>query len=733
MDYSNEELQALLDQFKASQLAEEERAIASHVTSQGEKAAANKLGTLATGNNADKLLKMKEALPQFRKDAVESLVSRMSLPGTASTAEEAASVLSKGVNPAKFASDSANVFAQSGLTPTEFSINQNELDNLVRDPAKSRRIANMAAEAAAKVPSSLESLAGMASDKLAPITNKIAPYAEAAATKLAPIAQKLAPAARIASKVAGPMGTALAAYDAIKPTETAANADIPQGPQLTAADLMAMEAEKADTDLVPPSAPQFAEDPNLGPNGPSLFDRVSAKMQEKELDGSIGVEPETKLATKSSVSGKVKSSSNVREPAANAKPVAPVAEEQGYQLGTLDNLKAAQQKQNIMNLIGGLSETGNQFLDNTKQIGDMFIDNPNKVQYANKTGENLRSQGKNIVDQHNAQVDNQKNDPKSQSSIEMRKLMKQMGFDFGNNVSSADLEKKFPALSNIYNAREAEKARAALARESAAARKEELAYRTTKDSAERKELESVREVEQLDKLEGAFGKDLLRQENAGSRSALGKNILIRDSADRISQLSAQVKGDLNKLNVQQAYEIARSLDNMLSQGAATNSATDHLMVKSGVSQLSALKQYASNEPVPAELGAFLANQMETVNRERALADHKVSQYRQKVLALADPRLTKSRKIELEAKIDALAKAEVQNPEEITRRVEALEGQYKETPKELQSIDGQPSVNAIPHPEDGPAVEWAKATLKSNPSDPKIIQKAQMILKANGAN
>lgn len=410
-----------------------------------------------------------------------------------------------------------------------------------------------------------------------------------------------------------------------------------------------MDSAPTETDPVPPTP---TPETGVQPNDPSLFKRISDKLNAKQKSGDVEATAESKEARTPAA----------EKPAPKPGPTSEITNkdavpsmETGYQLGTLEQLKAAQDKASGYNRVADLFDAGTNFLNNTKSIGDIFLTKPSGTNFVGP-GDKLRAEGAKGEKDYAAQVENQKNDPKSQTSVEMRNLIRQMGFPVSDNVSAQDLDKKFPGLSNIYSAREAAKGRAEVAKENRLSREA-----VAKEGAlNRKSLADSKHDEKLDQLEDKFGQNLLKQENAGSRSALGKNVLIRDSADRISQLVKQVGGDTNKLTNQQAFEISRALDNMLSQGQATVSATDHLNAQTMKSKLAGLQQFASGEPVGAELGAMINNQMETVKRERELADKKVVQYRNKVLAVAHPELISKRKAELEAKVDALAKAEVES-------------------------------------------------------------------------
>lgn len=65
-----------------------------------------------------------------------------------------------------------------------------------------------------------------------------------------------------------------------------------------------------------------------------------------------------------------------------------------------------------------------------------------------------------IPEQYKEQVAFEKEDPNSAQSQGYRNLAKSMGFEIKGNASAADIERQFPQLANIYNQKEARKARA---------------------------------------------------------------------------------------------------------------------------------------------------------------------------------------------------------------------------------------------------------------------------------
>lgn len=123
---------------------------------------------------------------------------------------------------------------------------------------------------------------------------------------------------------------------------------------------------------------------------------------------------------------------------------------------------------------------------------------------------------------------------------------------------------------------------------------------------------------------------ILTEEIASSRSAFGKAANIRRSAEAIEQLVNQIPNP-NDLDSRQIKEIARSLDAMLSQGAATVSGTKGLVPKSLSGDVNSIFEYVSNIPRGQKQGEFVKRMIETVKREKELAGEQINRTKEKFL------------------------------------------------------------------------------------------------------
>lgn len=386
-----------------------------------------------------------------------------------------------------------------------------------------------------------------------------------------------------------------------------------------------------------PEPQQFNMTPQPGDPGhtQSIFDQVSSKLQEKAAAGDVAAPSSGPIPAFSGGSDDSDYEPDTATPSAETPaPKAEVKSPEGYQLGTKENLEKAQRKSGILNLLGGLSDTGSEFLNNTKAIGDMFTHNPNGVKYGNDTGNTLRSMGEATIKNHQALIENQKNDPKSQGSVEMRDLVRQMGFPVSENVSAADLEKKFPGLSNIFSAREAAKSREAMAKENRESR--EAIARENRES--RKEMaELMAKNRQADKQEKTTANLMQRmKDDLDPDKARGGNLAANQKqvyqAERLEQLYTEANGDIRNLDSRQMEELAIGLNKLLS-GSSTGAASqiEALVPKTAAGNSKKLAEWLSNDPTGTGQVKFVQRMAETVEREKEIAKKQVMEAQKKRL------------------------------------------------------------------------------------------------------
>lgn len=196
---------------------------------------------------------------------------------------------------------------------------------------------------------------------------------------------------------------------------------------------------------------------------PSLFDAVSGQYRESQEAGDVGESTggaASQLASmRAKLSEKTGAAPGISEPNATPETLAPIApEKQGTQLGTEQALRDAQKKAAMMELFGGLSDVGANLKNANDSILSMFTSKPIGGNWKSG-GDTLRAQGKQFIQNQKDLVENQDNDPKSQTSVAMRQMFDKMGFPFNENTSAADLVKQYPGAANIYTQVKAQEAR----------------------------------------------------------------------------------------------------------------------------------------------------------------------------------------------------------------------------------------------------------------------------------
>ena len=212
----------------------------------------------------------------------------------------------------------------------------------------------------------------------------------------------------------------------------------------------------------------------------------------------------------------------------------------------------------------------------------------------------------------------QKEDPNSPISKRMREIAKPMfnklGIAMPESISYSEIEKNFPQYTKMFDVQGMS----------------ELKKELQQGKVERQKEQDVEKQDQKMSKRASELSKLLEEDLASSRSVFGKQASIRRSADAVRVLINQYK-DRNKLDSRQIQEIARSLDNMLSQGSPTVSGTAKLIPKSIQGDIAKMQEYISNIPEGAKQKDFVNRMAETVENERNLADKKISETKQKLL------------------------------------------------------------------------------------------------------
>lgn len=213
----------------------------------------------------------------------------------------------------------------------------------------------------------------------------------------------------------------------------------------------------------------------------------------------------------------------------------------------------------------------------------------------------------------------QKTNPNSAISEGSRSILKQMAAESGmkltipDGASYSQIVKLFPSVEQFLRAKEAGEAR-----------KEAQASRMMMMQLQNEEKKEGKIDAKFDKVHKMMVEDL-----ASSRTVFGKNANIIRAADAVELLGAGK--NLADINPQQFYEIAKSLDAMLSMGSPTITGTQKLMPRTALQDFASFKQYLSGKPQGMNTPEFVKSYMDLVKREKNLAKQKITSTKESML------------------------------------------------------------------------------------------------------
>lgn len=221
----------------------------------------------------------------------------------------------------------------------------------------------------------------------------------------------------------------------------------------------------------------------------------------------------------------------------------------------------------------------------------------------------------------------EKNDPNSPSSKQARAIYKQItGEDAPSNVSSADLEKQNPIIASMMKKREEIASREFIAGENAKQRAHALEMLKLEREEKAKQNIALKDEQTMMKINEKW----MSPSMGSSRSNAARNQAIINASQKIDALIKSQKNP-NDLTNRDVYEIAKSLDAMLSIGAPTISGTKELKPQTIISRLSGLGEEALNRPVGAGLGDFIKRTAHLIERERKIAQNQLNAVHQQLL------------------------------------------------------------------------------------------------------
>lgn len=297
-----------------------------------------------------------------------------------------------------------------------------------------------------------------------------------------------------------------------------------------------------------PSAPLTLDEPGVGKDT-NLFTRASKALQAHTPE--IAAEKSNKL--QAGVAQAVKEAS-AKDPKVQ-KVLSEVAKDTGYQVGTIENLMAAQKTRddalfaNDIAKYGLMIGTGLSGTDYKKMGGDIL--------------DEKRKEADKPVKDFEAKVANQKNDPKSQDSVTARAIAAKLGFPFGENVSAADIEKRMPGIESLNRSKETAQIRADAMREAALNRAEAREQRRADKKEQEQRLKDqfgANQSEHYQKMALSDTKDLRKEfddsEKVLKQAMMSKNNWVSSSA--LGTMVAKARGERGALTEEDVTRYVRN-------------------------------------------------------------------------------------------------------------------------------------------------------------------------------
>lgn len=293
--------------------------------------------------------------------------------------------------------------------------------------------------------------------------------------------------------------------------------------------------------------------------------------------------------------------------------------DQGFTNNTVEGLKEAQAEANRRKNMADMAQAAAMITSGGLGLAKGTKAPDISMQTAFNEGQKKRAD-EGVTD-FQARGEKEKDDPESATSANAREMARAMLQQAGlnikipDNLSAAALEKRFPQLQHMATAKENAKLRADVLKDRA---------------ADRALVGEARSSEKIDKRASDLNNKLV-EEVASSRSSFGKAANVKRSAEAIDTLIEQIP-DKNNIDKRQIYELARSLDAMLSSGSSTIAGSEHLIPKTASGSLADIQEYISAIPTGAKQGAFVKRMQETVRREKELASKQIGATKDKLLA-----------------------------------------------------------------------------------------------------
>lgn len=283
-----------------------------------------------------------------------------------------------------------------------------------------------------------------------------------------------------------------------------------------------------------------------------------------------------------------------------------------------ENFKDVQRNKNLAVLANQLGSAGDLIGGSLAKVG------PNQT--AQGLFANNIKNAENITNDYKDRKAMEEQDPNSAVSQNYRKFLEKYGVNAGPGVTAAQVK------GVLLPAAEKEQ----LKQMQIDAQHENKLLQLASIKATKEQSQAMREQTRQDKLDkdnvtriDKAGK-LITAEVASSRSPFGRAGNTYQSAEKIETLANSMNP--NDLDQRQITEIARNLDGMLSNGQPTVSGMNKLLPASARGSASKIAEYIMNLPKGAQQGEFVTRMMDTVRREKDLADTQMRRTQGKLLS-----------------------------------------------------------------------------------------------------
>lgn len=453
----------------------------------------------------------KKAYAEFKKKA-EDIVAQSSVPSK--TAREAAKGIVKGGGQ-KSAEVSARAF-EKALEKGPIKVPSGSvISDLPQVSGKMGEAIEKAKRAAAGVPwQPAEGVINLPAPKSPSFLEKISSLAKKAGpdalekiglskNAIASLFEKAAPVAKMGTKLTGPLGLAL---DAATASPVGEESDIPKNPftgetrQLSRAEMVSL-SPGTPVDYYPPAGRSEMNPPMASSKYDSLENIIADTTRPPEESDVRALAAETQAEEANQVLSPKARMISAGEP--TAAQVAKQTEEAalGKILGQkseyedlLARYKDAEERQRLAQLGVSLGQAGERIgsaLAMVKPGDQSFYEQQMKL--AGEITDEFK-------EEEAVRREGEKNDPKSETSVSMRNLLKEQGITVPENISAAFIEKQYPQFANIINRREA-----------AQARKEEMKLRfadiaTRRDETKEEKKDKFIQALRKETTTGALGK-----------------------------------------------------------------------------------------------------------------------------------------------------------------------------------------------------------------------------------